>query len=510
MKSLVSQTVMAVSLLLIIVSPGLCDVTLPDVFGSNMVLQRNMEVPLWGTADPGEKVSIVFNGTQASTTTGGDGLWKLRLKKMQAGGPCEMFITGKNTVAFTNVMVGEVWFCSGQSNMWWPVGRLHDIPPEVAPADNPDIRLYSLWSPEHDSYGKRPEWVPCGTEALEEFSAAAYFFGRYIQKELNVPVGLIHSSMGGSIPEAWMTRKTLESDPEFRPIIASWDSVIALYPNSLSRFNNYMLELKAAKAQGTALPEKPVFKFVPKPLRIYMRYPQGIYDAQLVPVMPYGIKGIIWFQGEASIGRAYQYRRLFPAMIREWRNDWGQGDFPFLYVQLANYGGGPGLPELREAQMMSLSVPNTAMAVTIDIGDDNDVHANNKWDVGYRLALAALNRVYGRDNVYSGPIYESMRSEGSTVRLKFRHVADGLTAHGGESLKGFTIAGNDRTFHEAEARIEDKEVIVTCSQVTHPVAVRYAWESTPVCNLYNSAGLPASPFRTDDWPGVTEGILRPY
>ena len=307
-----------------------------------------------------------------------------------------------------------------------------------------------------------------------------------------------------------MTRKTLISDPEFKPIVTCWDSITTVYPKSLERFHQYLYELKTAKAERKPLPEKPVFPFVPKPLRIYMLYPQGIYDAQLVPVIPYGIRGVIWYQGESSVGRAYQYRRLFPAMIREWREVWNQGNFPFLYVQLANYDGGVSLPELREAQLMALSVPNTAMAVTIDLGDYDNVHANNKWDVGYRLALTALHAVYGRNVVYSGPLYESMRRDRSAVRLKFRHCAGGLVGACGEPLKGFIIAGSDRVFHAAEARIEDDQVIVSCKQVPYPVAVRYAWESNPECSLYNSAGLPASPFRTDDWPGVSEGKLAPF
>ena len=241
-----------------------------------------------------------------------------------------------------------------------------------------------------------------------------------------------------------------------------------------------------------------------------MCYPTGIYHAQLEPIIPFGIKGVIWYQGESSQRRAWQYRNLFPAMIREWRYLWKQGDFPFIFVQLANYGRNNNpptmLPELREAQLMALSVPNTGMAVTIDIGEE-DVHFNNKWDVGYRLALSALHVAYGRDNVYSGPIYTSMKKAGSTIRVLFDHVAGGLNAGKGNPLTGFTIAGSDGVFYPAVARIEGKEVIVSNEEVTNPAAVRYAWEGNPVCDLYNSEGLPASPFRTDNWPGSTEGNM---
>ena len=505
-----SMLISMICLLILSVPQAHPDVILPDVFSDNMVLQRGMNVPVSGTADPDENIVVTINGRSKKTIANKDGSWSVRLSKMDAGGPFTMTVSGKNTITLTNVKAGEVWLCSGQSNMWWPVEKLYDVPRDLIPADNPDIHLYSLWSPESESYGKTPEWSPCTTETLKEFSAAAYYFGRYLQKELGVPVGLIHNSMGGSLPEAWMTRARLESHPDLRPIVSCWDSIMTVYPDARGLFDNYLLDLKKAMANEQTLPPKPEFAFVPKPLRIYMRHPQILRDAQLEPLIPYGIRGVIFYQGESSIARAYQYRTLFPEMIREWRSVWGQGTFPFLFVQLQNYKGGETLPELREAQLMSLSVPNTGMAVTIDIGDEGDVHANNKWDVGYRLALIAFNRVYGRNLVCSGPLYSSMKKDGNTIRLGFDHIADGLAAKNGEPLKGFTIAGNDRVFYEARAEIDGNEIVVSCKNVQNPVAVRYGWESSPECNLYNSAWLPASPFRTDSWPGITKGILRPY
>jgi sialate O-acetylesterase len=371
------------------------------------------------------------------------------------------------------------------------------------------MRLFSVWSPESESFGKTPRWVECSPGVLGEFSAAAYFFGRYLQNELKVPVGLIHNSMGGSAPEAWMKKETLLADPEFSPIVSYWDSLAKTYPGSMETFDTWLAKLHYAKAKGFPLPETPSFAFAPKPHRIYMRHPQILRDAQLVPLIPYSMAGVIWYQGETNTDRSYQYRRLFPAMIREWRDAWGQGDFPFIYVQLANYTNGSpeiSIPELREAQLMALKTPNTAMAVTIDIGDDDNVHANNKWEVGRRLALAALHDVYGREIVSSGPVYREMKKEKGAIRLVFDH-ADGLAAKGGKP-DGFAIAGTDRKFHTADARIEGNTVVVSGRAVPDPAAVRYGWENCPPCNLYNAAGLPASPFRTDSWPGVTEGRLQ--
>ncbi len=485
------------------------DVTVPHVFGDHMVFQRDIVLPVWGEGVPGEKVTVSVGGNSNSTVTGSGGNWKIYLTAMAAGGPYELTIEGVNKIVFKNVMVGDVWLCSGQSNMWWPMKNLKDIPHNKVPVVNSELRLFSVWSPEHDLYGVQPEWSSCTPENLNEFSAVAYYFGREIQHETGVTVGLIHSSMGGSVPETWMTRQTLISDPDFRPVVDYWDSITTVYSDAKKEFASYLEALALAKSGDAPEPLKPDMPFVQRPLRFYMRYPQGIYDAQLAPLIPFAIKGVIWYQGESSIERAWQYRKLFPAMISEWRHLWGQGDFPFIYVQLANYRGGASVPEIREAQLMTLSLPKTGMAVTIDIGDSTNVHANNKWDVGRRLALSAFHVAYGRDIPYSGPLYISMRIDGSSISIGFSHAEGGLVAGNGELVKGFEIAGKDRVFHKAEARIDDLKVIVSSTDVIEPVAVRYAWKSNPTCNLYNSAGLPASPFRTDDWEGLTYGRLSP-
>jgi sialate O-acetylesterase len=489
------------------------EVRLPFVFSDNMVLQRDQTIPVWGTAVAGESITVTLNGKTARATAGKNGRWEIRLEKLPAGGPYEMQVSGSNTVTFRNVMIGEVWICSGQSNMWWPVEREKGIEKDIASADIPDIRLFTIWSPEHVAFGQKPEWVSCNPQTVLPFSAVGFFFGRKLHRELHIPVGLIHSSMGGSDPEAWMTRKILAADPEFLPILAFWDSVNLVFPTLKALYDKNPANQGKQNAWGITAAGVPEPPLGPGNRKYYMHAPENLWHAQLLPLIPFAIKGVVWYQGESSAPRAWQYRRLFPAMIREWRQAWKQGDFPFIFTQLANYKSGNtqvSTPELREAQLMALSVPRTGMAVTIDLGDSNNVHANNKWDVGERLALSALHVAYGKDNAWSGPLYASMKKAGGKIRLSFTHVEGGLKIRGGGNPAGFTIAGNDRIFHPAEARIAGQEVEVWSDRVPTPVAVRYAWESNPPCSLYNAAVLPASPFRTDDWPGVTKGKLIPF
>jgi sialate O-acetylesterase len=487
------------------------DVKLPAIIGENMVLQQEMKLPIWGTAKPGERVTVSIGGQHVSTTADDNGRWMVELEPMKAGGPLEMTITGENRITLHNILIGEVWICSGQSNMQWPVSKAANAETEIAQANYPEIRLFTVKRvvaerPLSDTKG---EWSECSPEAVKEFSAVGYFFGRRIHEELGVPVGLIHSSWGGTPAEAWTSRTALESDPEFKPILDRWAKILAEYPQAKQRYEKQLaqwkLEAEKAKAEGKPAPRKPQSPIGPD----HPHRPAGLYNGMIAPLIPYAIRGVIWYQGESNVSRAYQYRKLFPAMIQDWRRSWEQGDFPFLFVQLANYGRRQPQPsesawaELREAQLMALSLPKTAMAVIIDIGEANNIHPKNKQDVGGRLALAALAVAYGRDVVYSGPIYDSMSIEGDKIRIRFKHTDGGLVAKGEEGLKGFSIAGEDRKFVWAEARIENDTVVIWNDQVPHPVAVRYAWADNPECNLYNKAGLPASPFRTDDWPGVT-------
>ena len=503
---------LSLSLLFFTALPGDTDVKLPAVISDNMVLQQGAKIPIWGTAEPGEQVTVALGEQQLVTSADNEGRWMVKLEPLDAGGPFELSIAGKNAITLQGVLVGEVWVCSGQSNMWWPVKLSANAEQEIAESNYPNIRLFTVKNtvaaqPLQDTKGS---WVSCGPETVASFSAVGYFFGRYLHKELDTPVGLIHTSWGGTPAEAWTSRPTLESDAEFKPILDRWEQILADYPQANEKYQQQLAQWKQdvenAKKEGKKAPRKPGAPIGPN----HPHRAAGLYNGMIAPLIPYSIKGAIWYQGESNAGRAYQYRKLFPAMIQNWRSDWGQGDFPFLFVQLANFMKPQPQPaesawaELREAQLMTLALPKTAMSVIIDIGEANDIHPKNKQDVGHRLGLAALAIAYGSDVVYSGPIYESMTVEGDKVRLSFKHIGGGLMSKNGEQLKGFAIAGVDRKFVWAEAEIDRDTVVVWSEQVPNPVAVRYAWADNPDCNLYNKAGLPASPFRTDDWPGVTK------
>ena len=491
------------------------DIRLPAIIGDNMMLQAEEKAPLWGWADPGEMihVSVSWHRMERRTTADADGRWMLSIKTPPAGGPYEIILKGKNTIAIENILVGQVWVGSGQSNMQMTVQSSNDAEAEIAAAKYPKIRLFTVPrkvadTPQDDCEGS---WVACSPETVPGFSAVAYFFGRHLHQELKTPVGLIHTSWGGTPAEAWTTDAMMKSDPDFKPILDRYADAVANYPQAMVTFKEKTAEWQKAReqaqAEGKRAPRRPYAPLGPG----HPHSPSGLYNAMIAPLIPYAFQGAIWYQGESNAGRAYQYRKLFPAMIESWRQNWDQGQFPFLFVQLANFmqtrdePGDSAWAELREAQTMTLELPHTGMAVIIDIGDAKDIHPKNKQDVGKRLALWALANTYGHDVVYSGPLYKSMERKDGKIILRFDHVGGGLVAQGGAPLKGFAIAGADKKFIWAEAEIKGDTVVVSSDEVSEPVAVRYAWADNPVCNLYNQAGLPASPFRTDTWPGVTAG-----
>ena len=450
------------------------DVRPVGIFKNHMVLQRNMQVPIWGTASAGEKVTVSIAGQEAETTANDEGRWMVKLNPMEAGGPYEMIIIGNNTLKIKDVLVGEVWFCSGQSNM---AMKLEEADHGVAAAtDAPGNRLRRFKirgdMPDEPSNKISGQWQKSNPRDVLKWSAAAYFFGMDLQRELDVPVALIECAVGWTPAEAWIGREALESDPKLKPIMERWD-----HPDAPQHQHHATL----------------------------------LYNGMVAPLMPYAIRGVIWYQGETNAPRADQYRTLFPALIHSWRKSWGQGDFPFLYVQIAPLNAGPiDRAELRDAQRETLSLPNTAMVVTLDIGEEKDEHPPNKKDVGHRLALAAFNLVYDQDVVYSGPLYKDMKIQGNTIRLTFDHVGGGLIARGG-TLKGFTIAGADQKFVPAQAKILGDTIVVSSPDVRKPIAVRYCFQNWPGeknVTLFNKAGLPASSFRTDDWPLSTKGNTK--
>jgi sialate O-acetylesterase len=498
------------------------DVKLPHLFSDHMVLQQKANVPVWGTADPGERVTVrVGPGPQEQTATAGaDGKWVVQLANLTAGGPVEMTVAGKNTVTIKDVLVGEVWLASGQSNMEMTVasvpecryGGVTSADKEVAAGDYPQIRMFTVEKkvseqPQGDANG---QWVVCSPETVGHFSAAAYFFGRDLYKSLSVPIGLINSSYGGTPAEGWTSREGLAGNPRLKTMldvyaeqVKNYDPVRAAEQDK-EALKNWDEAVAKAKAEGKPAPPKPRATVHPRENK---DSPTLLFNAMIAPLVPYGMRGAIWYQGESNAWADEQYRVLFPALIQDWRRLWNRGEFPFLFVQLASWkepasqpaAGGP-FTRLREAQLKTLqTVPNTGMAVAIDIGEAEDIHPRNKQDVGGRLAVAARALVNGQKVDSSGPIYAAKVVEGSTIRLRFEHAAGGLVCKG-DKLEGFAIAGADQKWYWADARIDGDTLIVSSADVTEPVEVRYAWNENPKANLYNKDGLPASPFRTDSLP----------
>ncbi|MGI8980395.1 MAG: sialate O-acetylesterase [Pirellulaceae bacterium] len=446
------------------------EVKLPKIFGDSMVLQQKSQAAVWGWADKGEEVTVTLGETKVSATAGDNGKWSLKLATPAAGGPFELKVKGKNEITLKDVYVGEVWICSGQSNAEWTVAISTSPDVERELARHPKIRMIKVAQnpsekPVDDITG---QWQVCSPSTVSNFSAIGYFFARHLQSELDVPVGIISTNWGGTICEAWTSKEKLNTDPDFAPILKRSEKFVPGNPNQASVLFNGMIN----------------------------------------PIVPYGVRGAIWYQGESNRDRAVQYRKLFPAVIADWRERFGQGDFPFLYVQLApyRYGNNPEfLAEIWESQLKTLSVPNTGMCVTTDIATVGDIHPPNKQDVGRRLALWALANTYGNATLpFSGPLYDSMTVEGNKVRIKFKHSA-GLHARGNMGqITHVTIAGEDQKFVAAKAKVEGEAIVVESDQVAKPVAVRFAWNELAEPNLFNGARLPASPFRTDDFPLLTK------
>ncbi|HEX8329817.1 MAG TPA: sialate O-acetylesterase [Hymenobacter sp.] len=482
------------------------DIALPALLTDNMVLQQKTTVALWGWAAPGEAVTVSASwqkGTQKATADA-QGNWLVRVPTGKAGGPYTIVIEGQSKHTINNVLLGEVWLCSGQSNMNFPVAKregwrtgLRNAAEVIAQTKYPAIRMFTVTqkvadAPQRDVQGS---WAVCSPETVGDFSAVAYFFGLELHQKLGVPVGLIHSSWGGTPAESWTRQDVLESTPTLRSILTRYEAGLTQRPAYETALAAWKSE-KATNPQSTRpKPEEPLSATSNKS-------PAKLYNGMIRGLQPYTLRGVIWYQGESNAERAYQYRTLFPAMIANWRQDW-QPTLPFYFVQIAPHKGQN--PEIREAQLLTLqTVPHTGMAVTTDVGDSLDIHPRDKLTVGHRLALWARANTYGEKKLeYSGPLYKAMQANGREVRLTFDH-ADGLQAREG-ALREFTIAGPDSVFRPAQARIEGRVVVVSSPDVPQPVAVRFGWGKSPMPNLFNAAGLPASPFRTDQWCTPTQG-----
>jgi sialate O-acetylesterase len=505
------------------------EVRLASPFTTHMVLQRDMKVPVWGTADPGETVTVQFAGQKVSATADAGGNWRVELEPMKVSAESRsLIVTGSDTaqpIALDDVLVGEVWLASGQSNMDFSMSKkvkyfagVANEEQEIAAANHPLLRMFTgaackAYTPEMTVTGA---WQVCTPETAPAFSAVAYFFGRDLQQEIKMPVGIITEAYGASTAESWIDRGTMASDPQLKPMLDRFDAAVESFrtyrpavvaaPRSEDvNATNETVTATNAAATGTN-----------RVARARRRGPSGprdpvqdqhnatvLFNGMIYPVVPFAIRGVIWYQGESIVGGKAGialYPHVQAALISDWRALWGEGDFPFYIVQLPGQEAASNSPWVREAQATVLSLPDTGMAVTTDIGEAHNVHPKDKQDVGDRLSRIALAKVYGGKIEYSGPVYESMKVEGGTIRVSFTHLGGGLVARGGGPLKWFEISGADRKFVPADAKIDGDTVVVSSPDVAAPVAVRYAWVNFPDgCNLFNAAGLPAAQFRTDNW-----------
>jgi sialate O-acetylesterase len=481
------------------------DAILPTLLADHMVIQRGLPVHVWGMATPQEAVSVTFRGETKSGTADDLGRWSIYLSPGEAGGPFQLSIKATNTIVLNDILVGDVWVASGQSNMEFPMTGLVNAEAEIAAAQYPKIRLFQVNQRPADYPQENVEtkaeaktWAPCTPESVAKSSAVAYFFARNLQQKIGVPIGLIETFWGGTPAESWTSLRSLSADASLMPVFSARAKTVDSQSTTVLQLQREETQLQQAIAQATADGQ-------PIPSRQWHPNfaawaPAALYNGMIAPLTPFAIRGVIWYQGEANSGpdRAPLYARLFQTMIRDWRSAWGEGDFPFLFVQIANWNTTPEAlwPEVRDAQRKVLALKSTGMVVTIDIGDPIDIHPKNKQDVGLRLSLAARAIAYGEKIEWSGPLYRQLTQEDHALRVWFDHAA-GLMAKGGAAT-GFEIAGTDGKYSPAEAKIEGASVVVSSATVAAPVSVRYAWAANPSCNLFNKDSLPASPFQAPE------------
>lgn len=509
----------ATAILAALVTPTFAELRLPSLFTNHMVLQRDIPAPVWGWAEPEAEVAVVF-GDQTKTTKADDqGKWQVVLEPLSLGEPRSLVVeSNDDRLEVTDVLVGDVWICSGQSNMEWPVERTQDRELELLGDGNPDIRLLTipgegLQTPADDFDGA---WEECKPGSLRSFSAVGYYFAKRIHQATGVPIGLIDNSWGGSACEAWVPVEKLAGKKLYEPLLDRWAKIAeendeaAIRAEYAKTYNAWKERMQAAIAAGEPIPGWPG----PSHALLQQHRPANLYNARVAPLIPFAIRGAIWYQGETNAGRAEQYQDLFPLMIESWREAWGRGDFPFYWVQLADFQaeqpnpGESAWAELREAQTMALDrLPNSGEAVIIDVGEGKDIHPKDKQTVGDRLARHALVNEYGLNIAHASPRLESFEMKEGLVVLTFGNCRS-LTTFDTNKLRGFAIAGDDKKWVWADAEISKdnrRQIIVSSPEVPEPVAVRYGWADNPVCNVYSASGLPLTPFRTDKWPGVTTG-----
>lgn len=518
-------------LVLLAAGPVSADIRLPAIIGDHMVMQQSARAPLWGWADPGEtiRVSAAWVPASETVTAGKDGKWRLDLQTPAAGGPYTITLSGKNEIILKDVLIGEVWLASGQSNMQMPLKHPtpgYDVPvlnheEEIRNANYPEVRLFLVpyTAVDEPQEGGKGEWKRCSPESVPRVSAVGYFFARQLHQELGVPVGMIAASQGASALESWTRHEVLAAHAEYAPILERYQEALRNLPISKAKYEKDIAAWKALSPAEQAQ--------VVQPWRPYGDYkfcaPSTLWNGMIHPLVPFAMRGVIFYQGEENTIWTLDYRTLFGRMMQSWRDAWDNPDLYFFYAQLSSYDVNRLTPvgkvwvewhsvggikattsddnwaRVQEAQLKSLSFPHTGMAVTVDIGEPLNVHPPDKLEVARRLALNALAKTYGRKVVHCGPIYRSMRTESGKVVIGFEPLQSPLASRDGGPLVGFKVAGADRVFHPAQARIEGDTVVVWSDAVSAPVAARYAWGSWPENNLINEAGLPASPFRTDTW-----------
>lgn len=513
------RTLALTSLLAALAFTAQAELKLPAIIGDNMVLQQKQANPIWGWDNPGTEVTVTFAGQSKTAKADAAGKWTVKLDAVPANAkPATISIKGTSSKELKNVLVGEVWVCSGQSNMQWNVGSCWDADLEIATAKYPNIRLISVpqvgtQEPQNDFKG---EWKECSPATVGGFSAVGYFYGRVLHKILDVPVGLINDAWGGSAAEAWVRRDVLEKDARFKDLIAGWvqrEKDLAS-PAAKAAYDKQFAAWKA-KSDAAKAAKQPFTERAPQAPQATLAgnaRPGNIYNGVLLPTIGYGIKGAIWYQGESNAGRAYEYSYLFPLMIKHWREEWKQGDFPFYWVQLADFmaekpePGDSSWAELRESQTKTqTAIPNGGQAVIIDLGEANDIHPKNKRDVAERLARWALVKDYGQKLPYRSPEYKSIEIQGAKAVVTLDTFGSNLRTIDVADVKGFAVCGEDKKWQWATAKIlPGNKVEVSSPAVAKPIAVRYAWADNPVCNLFSTDGLPVTPFRSDDFPLTTK------
>jgi len=481
------------------------DVKLPAILSDNMVLQQQTNVRIWGKANPSEKVDVIpsWNNKDHRAQADANGNWMVEIKTPKALSNQSLTVKGNNTIQINNILVGEVWLCSGQSNMDFPIAKskgwrtgVINEEEEMRDADYPEIRLFHVTqklSPEQELDDCEGQWVVCNSENLKDFSAVAFFFGRDLYKNLKTPIGLVQSTWGGTHAESWTKMSVMQNDIVYSELLKDYYSKKESYPADLKKYEEDLTKYEAEKAKGNEEIKAPK-----KPSGIYHNKALAtLWNGMIHPLIPFTIKGVIWYQGESNSIRHQDYTYVFTNMINSWRKEWRQGDFPFYFVQIAPHYKQP--PQIREAQLKTWqTVKNTGMVVITDVGDSTDIHPRYKQIPAERLAKWALAKDYGKKITYSGPVYKSMKVNANQATLTFSYTDNGLIAKDGD-LSGFVVAGNDRKFYPAMATIKDNKLIVYSPEVQNPVAVRFGWDKFFRVNLYNSVGLPATPFRTDDW-----------